>query len=368
MSFLFASIEVFKSLNLHSIPPMNKPVDHLLASMKNLRLKEDERKDTREVLEARIRFPHAFRILDAAASEVSLLPSEKQLARVGLTEAIHRCKRVYGFDIFAAFSLKRFVALFSAVLIAFSTGGGVLAYAAEEALPGDALYPVKVSLSEPAIALFHRTPQAKARWAEKKLERRLREAEKLALRASVDPEIEETITLSMEHAEQEAERNSLSLGEEERREEFAERLRQMKERQRNVVGRFKEKRMKKSEIRLLEKERDDVDDEEESREDRTRGEKLRVFLSGSGEVRKGRSFSSSAVREKILKQTEKMREDDDKPFRIRLETEKPLSPKFREIIRSPEDSPTEDREHLSEDAMKELRKGSKDKLRLKNSL
>ncbi len=347
---------------------MSKPVDHLLASMKNLRLKEDERKDTREVLEARIRFPHAFRILDAAASEVSLLPSEKQLARVGLTEAIHRCKRVYGFDIFATFFLKRFVALFSAVLIAFSTGGGVLVYAAEEALPGDALYSVKVSLSEPAIALFYRTPQAKARWAEKKLERRLREAEKLALRASVDPEIEETITLSMEHAEKEAERNSLSLEEEEKRGEFAERLRQMKERQRNVVGRFKEKRMKKSEIRRLEEKIHDVDDEEEARKDRTNGEKSPIFLSGSGEVRRERRFSSSVERGEGSRQGKKAREDEDRPLRIRLEREKPLSPKFREIIRSPEDSPMEDRENLSEDATKELRKGSKDKLRLKNSL
>lgn len=313
---------------------MSKPVDHLLASMKNLRLKDDERNDTREVLEARIRFPHAFRILDAAASDVSLLPSEKQLLRIGLTEAIHRGKRVSGFDIFAAFSLKRFVALFSAVLIVFSTGGGVLAYAAEDALPGEALYPIKVSLSEPAIALFHRTPQAKARWAEKKLERRLREAEKLALRASVDPEIEETITVSMEHAEQEVERNSLSFGEEERREEFAERLRQMKERQRNVVGRFKEKRMKKREFLLPQEEMNSMSDDDRNEDAGAASVKLPILLSGSVQIRRERAFSSS-MQEERLSDEDRRKHEDDRSLRLRLDAKEQRS---KQAIPNVEDS------------------------------
>lgn len=318
---------------------MSKHLDSLLASMKTLRLKDAERVDTRALLEARIRFPHAFRVLDSAAEHSVLLPSEKMFARVHITEMMHELKEAPGFWSLRLFSFRRFIAALSAVLAMFGTGGGVLAYAAEDALPGDTLYSVKVAINEPAIAFLHRTPQAKARWAGRKLERRLAEAEKLSLRDSITPEIEATLMQRMMHAEEEVERGIIDLPEEKGRQESRERLRHMKERQRNVVGRFREKRMKNREVLLPQEEIRSNDDDDRMKEGRTDRAKLPVFPSGSDEVRKERIFSSSAEKEK-----------------------------FREIIRSPEESSTEVKDSVPEDPAMELRKGSKEKLNRKKSL
>lgn len=74
-------------------------------------------------------------------------------------------------------------------LSAFVVGGILLgssvSFAAENTLPGDLLYPVKINLNEKVRDALAITPQAKADWAVQKAERRLVEAEKLAVAPSV---------------------------------------------------------------------------------------------------------------------------------------------------------------------------------------
>lgn len=65
-------------------------------------------------------------------------------------------------------------------------GGGSLSVAADGALPGDILYPVKVNANEEVRFLFAFTEEAKARWETKRAERRLLEAEQLALKGELD--------------------------------------------------------------------------------------------------------------------------------------------------------------------------------------
>jgi hypothetical protein len=61
-----------------------------------------------------------------------------------------------------------------AIFIAMGTG----IIGAEAALPGDFLYPVKISITEPLIGALHFSPEAQAQWQVRLLARRAREAER----------------------------------------------------------------------------------------------------------------------------------------------------------------------------------------------
>ena len=61
------------------------------------------------------------------------------------------------------------------LILALMFGGGGISYAAEGAVPGDALYPIKVSVNEEVRDLVAFSPEAKADWETRRLERRLAE-------------------------------------------------------------------------------------------------------------------------------------------------------------------------------------------------
>ncbi|MEK7156321.1 MAG: DUF5667 domain-containing protein, partial [Patescibacteria group bacterium] len=81
---------------------------------------------------------------------------------------------------FARHSIPAFAAVFVLII-----GGGTAA-AAEGALPGDILYPVKVHVNEEMRATLATTPKAKADWQVSRAERRLEEAATLALSGKLD--------------------------------------------------------------------------------------------------------------------------------------------------------------------------------------
>ncbi|MBI5078217.1 MAG: hypothetical protein HZB11_02545 [Candidatus Yonathbacteria bacterium] len=66
---------------------------------------------------------------------------------------------------------------------------GSVSLAAENTVPGDALYAVKIHINEQVRAAVAVTPKAKAEWDVRKAERRLEEVEKLALTPNVSSEI-----------------------------------------------------------------------------------------------------------------------------------------------------------------------------------
>jgi hypothetical protein len=80
---------------------------------------------------------------------------------------------------------KRFMPVFS-ILLAASLAVGGISSAAEGALPGDALYPVKVGVNEEVRSYLTVSPQAKAAWESRRVERRLEEAESLASKDRLD--------------------------------------------------------------------------------------------------------------------------------------------------------------------------------------
>ncbi len=76
---------------------------------------------------------------------------------------------------------RRFAPAMLVVLIAVTLGGGI-SYAAEQTVPGDILYPIKIYVNEEIRAAIAPSTEAKASWEVQRLERRLEEAEQLIAR------------------------------------------------------------------------------------------------------------------------------------------------------------------------------------------
>ena len=87
------------------------------------------------------------------------------------------------------------IVLLIALLVA--SGGGV-SLAAEKALPGDALYSIKVSVNEEVRAALAFSPQVKAAWETERAGRRLEEAEILAKQKSLGAKVSENIEANFE--------------------------------------------------------------------------------------------------------------------------------------------------------------------------
>ncbi|OHA48812.1 MAG: hypothetical protein A2806_03900 [Candidatus Terrybacteria bacterium RIFCSPHIGHO2_01_FULL_48_17] len=75
-----------------------------------------------------------------------------------------------------------------AFVILFAVGGGA-SFAAENSLPGEMLYPVKVNINEEVHAAFAFSQEAKIEWEAERAARRLNEAEQLAQRGEFDAEV-----------------------------------------------------------------------------------------------------------------------------------------------------------------------------------
>jgi hypothetical protein len=86
-----------------------------------------------------------------------------------------------------------------AALILMLAGGGV-AFAAEATLPGDTLYPVKVELTEPLRDSLAFSASTKAYLEELKIQRRLKEAAKLAAEGRLTDTVNSQIQKRIENS------------------------------------------------------------------------------------------------------------------------------------------------------------------------
>ncbi len=88
-----------------------------------------------------------------------------------------------------------------ALLIVLMVGGGT-SFAAQDALPGDILYPVKIGINEEVHAALAFSAEADARWEVERASRRLEEAEQLAMRNRLDAQAEAAVAARFErHAD-----------------------------------------------------------------------------------------------------------------------------------------------------------------------
>ena len=98
------------------------------------------------------------------------------------------------------FMVPRLVPYLAFVLILAVVGSGT-AYAAESAVPGDLLYPVKTGVNEKVAAALAQSAEAKATWHATAAQRRMEEAEVLAARGTLTTEVKEELEANFnEHA------------------------------------------------------------------------------------------------------------------------------------------------------------------------
>lgn len=87
------------------------------------------------------------------------------------------------------------------IVVAVMTSSAGVSFAAESALPGDALYVIKTSINEPVRGALALTPAAKATWAIRVASERAQEAATLAAQDKLDETTEESLQESLtEHA------------------------------------------------------------------------------------------------------------------------------------------------------------------------
>lgn len=96
-------------------------------------------------------------------------------------------------DFFAVFKTHHRFAFVGATLVIILLVMSGTAYAAEESLPGDLLYPIKINVTEKVRTALIKNPERLATWEAKKTERRLEEIEKITARGNFDQEKQEQL-------------------------------------------------------------------------------------------------------------------------------------------------------------------------------
>jgi hypothetical protein len=155
---------------------MHNPLDQFWAKAKHLKLSSQEKAEGRALLRAGMH-------LMVQSEALALMRKECADGFETLASALvdRPILRETFWDKAVALLNSSFVRVPVTACMIFVLGGGVLAAAAENALPGDTLYAVKVSFTEPILGAFKRSnKKQEAEWSMHLLERRLDEAEAIA--------------------------------------------------------------------------------------------------------------------------------------------------------------------------------------------
>lgn len=116
------------------------------------------------------------------ADKIRLTSAEKSVMRA----------RIFGAPSYFVFFAPRYVVALLVVLVVLV--GSSTAYAAQGSLPGDLLYPVKVSVNEKVEVALAPTPVAKAEVQVRLAERRVDEARELSVRGRLDEKTAKILT------------------------------------------------------------------------------------------------------------------------------------------------------------------------------
>ncbi len=119
------------------------------------------------------------------AKKVSLTPSERATIKMAILEAVHAKNSHRSFGLWLL-TFKGITSIVVSVFIVTAVGSVSASYAAESAVPGDLLYPVKIHVNESIRKRLATSPEAAASWEAEKAERRLKEAEALVARSKLN--------------------------------------------------------------------------------------------------------------------------------------------------------------------------------------
>ncbi|MDP3741459.1 MAG: DUF5667 domain-containing protein [bacterium] len=154
---------------------MREEEEKILMSLKNFTLNSVEKDQVRERLLAFIK----------------LKP-----VRTGIGDRHQYRSKAFGF---ALSYMRKPMPIIISIVVLLTAGTSI---AAEKAMPGDMLYPIKITVNEEARAFVSFDSEAKAEWEIRRTERRLEEAEHLAAQGRLDAEVSERIEANFqEHAE-----------------------------------------------------------------------------------------------------------------------------------------------------------------------
>ncbi len=87
---------------------------------------------------------------------------------------------------------------YAAALLLLLSGATGVSYLAEGAVPGDALYPIKVRVNEELLGVLAFDDESRAAWEMRRVERRLQEATTLAYRQRLSPEVNKEVVRQIE--------------------------------------------------------------------------------------------------------------------------------------------------------------------------
>ena len=224
---------------------MDKQLLDFFGAAKRLRLTEEEKAASLE------RLP--FSPL-AKAKSLSLSAKQKEQSRTAIESfmkmrPIRQSSPETTTGISWLFTFHRFAALSMCVVLLMGMGGGV-AYAADDAMPEDLLYPVKLHFNEPVIDVLSFTPARKARWAAKRLERRLGEAEHLSNVKQLTPEHRERMAKHIEERMSLLQERISSLPEEEQ-EQLDNRIQERLDRHEAFLEKLETGEVSREEVRKL---------------------------------------------------------------------------------------------------------------------
>ncbi|MDP2593713.1 MAG: DUF5667 domain-containing protein [bacterium] len=151
---------------------MNKDFRKLFEKAKQIKLYAEEKEEMRAKLELFVE-KHPVR----KAGVLRHLFSERSEFNVSVFSEMLTLKAL----------IKKLQFMSIAIIIAIILGGGA-SFAAESSLPGDTLYPVKIGINEEVRSFAAFSSESQARWDARRAERRLEEAEKLAVSGNLDSE------------------------------------------------------------------------------------------------------------------------------------------------------------------------------------
>jgi len=140
-----------------------------------------------------------FEELVQKAKKISLEPREKAVVRHWLEHLARPVANslVTTTHFQSIFSRFKPVPILASIMLMSILSGGI-SFAAENSLPGDLLYPVKVQVNENVVGLFSFTEDSKANWEARRVERRLEEAVGLAFRGNLDSGRQEILANNFE--------------------------------------------------------------------------------------------------------------------------------------------------------------------------
>lgn len=140
-----------------------------------------------------------------------LTPAEKMILRRGLCDHMRAPSAAHAFAYGHFWRVMRLAAVgFTTMVLA----GAGISYAAENALPGDALYVMKVEVNERVWTWTALSQEAKAEWSVTRTMRRLEELERLAMAGELSDTLRDEITVRLDENTEDANEAITSLKEE----------------------------------------------------------------------------------------------------------------------------------------------------------